>query len=154
MTINFNGGNVNDLFLKGVFLSIPKFNLLLDKILDLRKRYTHRIWFDTPYLIEPPHLSSLIADDNMISHLNNTLAYMATLVDDNDPLAFTSTEYSKLERVVRWIEHNRYQGQELEANRRDFVKFITEHDLRRGTDFRGTFPELGYFIDSVNLTNS
>jgi hypothetical protein len=134
------------------FLSIPKFNLLLDKILELRKRYPHRIWFDTPYLIEPPHLSSLIADDKMIDHLNNTLAYMATLVDDKDKFAFTSTEYAKLERVVRWIEYNRYQGDELDVNRRDFVAFIKEHDVRRETDFNAAFPELGYFINNVERT--
>jgi pyruvate-formate lyase-activating enzyme len=134
------------------FLSIPKFNLLLDKILELRKRYPHRIWFDTPYLIEPPHLSSLIADDKMISHLNDTLAYMATLVNDKDKFAFTSTEYAKLERVVRWIEHNRYQGDELAVNRRDFVAFIKEHDTRRETDFNAAFPELEYFIDNVERT--
>jgi hypothetical protein len=128
------------------FLSIPKFNLLLDKILELRKRYPHRIWFDTPYLIEPPHLSSLIADDKLIAHLNDTLSYMGTLVDDHDKLAFTSTEYAKLERVVRWIEHNRYTGEELNINRRDFVKFINEHDRRRETDFLSAFPELEYFI--------
>jgi hypothetical protein len=128
------------------FLSIPKFNLLLDKILELRKRYPHRIWFDTPYLIEPPHLSSLIADDKLIAHLNDILVYMHTLVDDSNHLAFTSTEYAKLERVVRWIEHNRYIGEELNINRRDFVKFINEHDRRRETDFLSAFPELDYFI--------
>lgn len=129
------------------FLSIPKFNLLLDKILELRKRYPHRLWFDTPYLIEPPHLSSLIADDKMIAHLNDTLAYMGTLVNDKDKFAFTSTEYAKLERVVRWIEHNRYQGDELALNRRDFAAFVKEHDTRRGTSFNATFPELEYFIN-------
>ena len=131
------------------FLSIPNFKLLLDKILELRSRYPYRIWFDTPYLIEPPHLSSLIADDKMIKHLNDTLVYMGTLVVDNDPLKFTSTEYAKLERVVRWIEHNRYQGTELEVNRRDFVAFIKEHDRRRDTNFNEAFPELGYFLENA-----
>lgn len=131
------------------FLSIPKFNLLLDKILELRKRYPHRIRFDTPYLIEPPHLSSLIADDKMIEHLNNTLSYMSGLVNDNNPLLFTSTEYAKLERVVRWIEHNRYQGDELAINRKDFAAFIKEHDRRRETDFLSAFPELEYFVQDA-----
>ncbi len=129
------------------FLSIPKFNLLLDKILELRQRYPHRIWFDTPYLIEPPHLSSLITDDNMLEHLNKTLDYMATKVNDKSPFSFTSTEYAKLERVVRWIEHNRYKDKELELNRRDFVSFIREHDTRRGSNFDTAFPELGYFLE-------
>ena len=74
---------------------------------------------------------------------------MATLVNDKDKFAFTSTEYAKLERVVRWIEHNRYQGDELAINRRDFIAFIKEHDIRRETDFNTAFPELEYFIDNV-----
>jgi pyruvate-formate lyase-activating enzyme len=136
------------------FLSIPKFNLLLDKILEMRRKYStkyhQRIWFDTPYLIEPPHLSSLIADDKMIAHLNSTLAYMKTLVKNGDPYAFDDTEYAKLERVVRWIEHNRYQGEELNINRRDFVAFVKEHDTRRETDFNAAFPELEYFCKNIN----
>lgn len=130
------------------FLSIPNFKLLLDKILELRKRYPNRIWFDTPYLIEPPHLSSQIVDDVMLNHLNNTLDYMQSLtVENNDPKYFNRTEYAKLERVIRWIEHNRYQGENLSLNRRDFVRFVEEHDKRRGTDFYKTFPELKYFCD-------
>jgi hypothetical protein len=84
----------------------------------------------------------------MIAHLNDTLDYMGTLVNDNDEFAFTSTEYAKLERVVRWIEHNRYQGEELAVNRRDFVSFIAEHDRRRDTDFHSVFPELTYFCNT------
>lgn len=132
------------------FLSIPNFKLLLDKILEMRRKYSinsQRIWFDTPYLIEPPHLSALITDDKMLQHLKDTLAYMQTLVKDNNDLHyFSPVEYSKLERVVKWIEHNRYQGQELEINRSDFAKFITEHDKRRKTDFLKDFPELEYFV--------
>jgi len=131
------------------FLSIPNFKLLLDKILEMRQRYPDRIRFDTPYLIEPPHLSSLIADDKMIAHLNDTLKYMGTLVKNGDPLMFNSTEYSKLERVVRWIEHNRYRGEELAINRRDFAAFVKEHDRRRNTDFNAAFPELEYFINDA-----
>ena len=132
------------------FLSIPNFKLLLDKILEMRRKYSiknQRIWFDTPYLVEPPHLSSQIVDDQMLSHLNNTLAYMKTLVRENNDLHyFNVTEYAKLERVVRWIENNRYQGNELNTNRRDFVSFVREHDRRRNTDFLMVFPELEYFI--------
>ena len=83
----------------------------------------------------------------MLEHLNKTLDYMATKVNDKSPFSFTSTEYAKLERVVRWIEHNRYKDKELELNRRDFVSFIREHDTRRGSNFDTAFPELGYFLE-------
>jgi hypothetical protein len=131
------------------FLSIPNFKLLLDKILEMRRKYSitnQRIWFDTPYLIEPPHLSAQLVDDKMLTHLNDTLAYMKTLVKETNELHyFTTVEYAKLERVVRWIEHNRYQGDELALNCRDFVKFVNEHDRRRQTNFLECFPELEYF---------
>jgi len=133
------------------FLSMPNFNLLLDKILEMRRKYSdsyQRIWFDTPYLIEPPHLSAQITDDQTLATLNEHLSYMKTLVRDNNDLHyFTPIEYSKLERVVKWIEHNRYTSDTLELNRKDFVKFIHEHDRRRNTNFQDSFPELNYFIE-------
>jgi hypothetical protein len=133
------------------FLSMSRFNLLLDKILEMRRTYStsyQRIWFDTPYLIEPPHLSALLTDDLTLKKLNDHLAYMKTLVRENNDLHyFTPTEYSKLERVVRWIEHNRYTDDKLQLNRRDFVTFVEEHDRRRGTSFYKTFPELTEFCN-------
>ena len=128
------------------FMSIPSFKLLLDKILELRRKYNvnyPRIEFDTPYLIEPPHLSAQLATDEHIAHLNETLAYMKTQVRDGyQPMYFTQTEYEKFQRVIRWIEQNRYQGDMMKINRKDFVKFVDEHDKRRGTNFLETFPEL------------
>jgi organic radical activating enzyme len=128
------------------FMSIPKFRLLLDQILEMRRKYSQhypRIEFDTPYLIEPPHLSAQLATDEHIQWLNDTLTYMKPNVKDNwDPFYFTKTEYDKLERVVRWIEHNRYQDNMLRLNRNDFVRFVDQHDERRGTNFLETFPEL------------
>lgn len=128
------------------FMSIPNFKSLLDKILELRRKYNvnyPRIEFDTPYLIEPPHLSAQLATDAHIAHLNDTLAHMKQSVRTGySPLHFSQTEYEKFERVVRWIENNRYQGDMMRTNRKDFVKFVDEHDKRRGTNFLETFPEL------------
>jgi len=134
-------------------LSIPKFNLLLDKILELRKMYNfdnkQRINFDTPYMLEPPHLTALIADDNILTKLNLHLEYMFNLVDDNDINKFTTTEYLKLKRVVDWIAKNRYTDNELQCHRADFVRFVDEHDNRRGTDWKKIFPELENFYKSA-----
>jgi len=128
------------------FMSIPNFKLLLDKILELRSKYNEhfpRIEFDTPYLIEPPHLSAQLATDEHIAQLNDTLKYMKQFVRTGyAPYYFSQTEYEKFERVIRWIENNRYQGDMLRINRKDFVKFVDEHDARRGTNFLETFPEL------------
>lgn len=131
-------------------LSIPNFNLLLDKILEFRRQYnngTQRITFDTPYLIEPPHLSALLANDWMLDRLNSHLAYMKSLVDDTDINKFNTTEYLKLKRVVEWVNANRYQGEQLNTNRKDFSKFVDEHDRRRGTNWHNAFPELETFYN-------
>jgi len=139
-------GTMVSLMITFCFMSIPNFKLLLDKILELRAKYNDRyprIEFDTPYLIEPPHLSAQLATDEHIAHLNDTLDYMKQFVRPGyAPLFFSQTEYEKFERVIRWIENNRYQGNMLRVNRKDFVKFVDEHDKRRGTDFLSTFPEL------------
>lgn len=132
-------------------LSIPNFNLLLDKVLEFRKKYNNsnhqRINFDTPYMLEPPHLTALIADDDLLEKLRSHLRYMETLVDDSDINKFNTTEYLKFKRVVEWVENNRYQGDMLLTHRRDFSKFITEHDRRRKTDWHKSFPELEYFFN-------
>jgi len=134
-------------------LSIPNFNLLLDKILELRNKYNdpsgnfNRVMFDTPYMLEPPHLTALIADDKIVERLAEHLAYMKTLVDDSDINKFDTTEYLKLERVYEWITNNRYTGEQLSIHRRDFAKFVDEHDHRRNTDWHRAFPKLEYFYN-------
>jgi hypothetical protein len=130
-------------------LSIPNFDLLLDKILEFRRKYNtdgrQRITFDTPYMVEPPHLTALIADDWFVEKLNSHLEYMQSLVDDTDITKFNTTEYLKLKRVVEWVEQHRYTGEQLSLNRRDFAKFVDEHDHRRNTNWHSAFPELENF---------
>lgn len=131
-------------------LSIPNFNLLLDKILEFRRQYnngTQRIEFDTPYMLEPPHLTALIGDDWFIEKLKSHLAYMQSLVDDSDINKFNTTEYLKFKRVVEWVENNRYTGDALSINRKDFAQFVDEHDRRRNTNWHEAFPELKSFYE-------
>jgi len=129
-------------------LSIPRFNLLLDHILKLRNIYNkgeQRVTFDTPYMLEPPHLTALIGDDWFMEKLDEHLEYMKSLVDDSDINKFSTLEWMKFKRVVEWIKTNRYKGEELEKNRFDFALFVEEHDRRRGTDWFEAFPEIEEF---------
>ena len=101
-------------------LAIPNFKELLDKILEFRRTYTkqktennpyaQRVTFDTPYTLEPPHLTGRIADQWFYDRLDENLAYMKSLVDDNDLHKFTTVEYLKLQRTHSWIKENQYQG--------------------------------------------
>ena len=134
-------------------LAIPRFTDFLDKILELRKIYNvkgderQRIGFDTPYTVEPPHLTARIADDWFIEKLQYNCDYILERVDDNNLNAFSMVEYEKLKRVLDWVKTNRYEGDELINHRRDFAAFVDEHDRRRGTDFHAAFPELKNFYD-------
>jgi len=41
------------------------------------------------------------------------------------------------------------QSFDVEQAKKDFVKFVDEHDRRRGTDFLKTFPEMTVFYHEV-----
>lgn len=133
-------------------LAIPRFTDFLDKVLEFRKIYNtdqsyQRINFDTPYTVEPPHLTARIADDWFVERLEYTCNYLLERVDDNDINAFSMVEYEKLKRVLDWVKRSRYEGDELNMNRRDFAAFVDEHDRRRDTDFHAAFPELKDFYN-------
>lgn len=133
------------------FLSIFNFKEFLDKILELKKQYNtrfnRRIQIDTPYLLEPPHLSLQISTNEQISQLYDVVKYMKSKVNDSDDRFFNTTELSKFERVARWADDNRFSNDTIDIIRRDFVKFVDEHDKRRGTNFLETFPEMTEFYN-------
>ena len=49
------------------------------------------------------------------------------------------------------IKSNRENTETL-LNRSDFVKFVDEHDLRRGTNFLETFPGMTEFYHAIKVT--
>ena len=108
---------------------------------------------DTPYLTTPAHLSALIADDKLLSELEDTLVYMLRNTDDMNPTLFNSGEYTKVKRVYQWIKRNRFTGEELKRHRKDFVKFIDIHDKRTKSNsgkWHKTFKDLHYFYEMCN----
>jgi hypothetical protein len=63
----------------------------------------------------------------------------------DDGFGFTDIEINKVKRIKDWFLTDESDGS-LSRNRRDFYKFITEHDKRRNTDFVKVFPELEEFL--------
>ena len=47
------------------------------------------------------------------------------------------------------MKDNPWGKSKLKRLREDFYKFMKEHDLRRKTDFLGTFPELDEFWQDI-----
>ncbi len=65
--------------------------------------------------------------------------------DRNDPLkintGFAEWEVEKFKRILELMKSKEEMlGRVLRAHK-DFVAFVDEHDRRRGTDFKKTFPE-------------
>ncbi len=116
-------------------------------------RFNRRIQIDTPYLLEPPHLSLQIANDDQINRLYKAVEYMSTQVDNLSYKQFDSTELSKFQRVAKWAEDNRYSQDLLPTLRKDFVSFVDEHDKRRGTNFLSTFPEMESIYNQWKVTD-
>ena len=84
----------------------------------------------------------------------NIIPYGKQSIDNKDINKFNTTEYMKFKRVVEWVENSRYTGEKLASNRRDFARFVDEHDRRRKTNWHTAFPELKEFYnmckDSTN----
>ena len=118
-------------------LSIPNFEEWVFKMAELKQQYPGLLTVDVPQMVEPLHLTTRIADKKLINMLDK--AYKSMLTYSH---LFEDYEISKFKRTIAWTKANLMKGEELERNRKDFVKFANEKDRRRGTNFLETFPEL------------
>ncbi len=61
-----------------------------------------------------------------------------------NPIGYTDVEIHKLRRIYDVVVAPK-EEHSLKRDRKDFYRFFSEHDRRRGTDFVKTFPELEEF---------
>lgn len=124
-------------------LSVVGLPNLLRRIYLLRRQFpNHQITFDTPYLTNPGHLSVLVLPKKYIKYLNNA---KDVLTQNNACF----TEIEKIERIIKHWEADRLKGFKKVVLRRDLLKMLKEHDRRRGTDFKKTFPEYLSFLRTI-----
>ena len=128
-------------------LSIPNFEERVFKMAELKQQYPGLLTVDVPQMVEPLHLTTRIADKKLINMLDK--AYKSMLTYSH---LFEDYEISKFKRTIAWTKANLMKGEELERNRKDFVKFANEKDRRRGTNFLETFPELKEFYNDTSTT--
>ena len=126
-------------------LSIPNFEEWVFKMAELKQQYPGLLTVDVPQMVEPLHLTTRIADKKLINMLDK--AYKSMLTYSH---LFEDYEISKFKRTIAWTKANLMKGEELERNRKDFVKFANEKDRRRGTNFLETFPELKEFYNDTS----
>jgi len=123
----------------------------INDILNIKKEYgSHKnpyspIILDVPYLRYPEHQTIFILPDKF----NHLIYEQVTLLYQNLQNAewygtankgFFNWEADKFKRIYEMAIHNKVENHTLK-NRMDFIKFVDEHDVRRGTNFLETFPE-------------
>ena len=65
---------------------------------------------------------------------------------DHKYVGYSDIEIQKIKRTYDWMV-SPLDDKKLFEQRYNFGKYFTEHDKRRGTDFKKTFPELADFYE-------
>tara|TARA_B100001057_G_scaffold360090_1_gene362378 strand:+ start:3515 stop:4885 length:1371 start_codon:yes stop_codon:yes gene_type:complete len=127
-------------------LSITSMDKLLEKVLDLRARYSttyQRIWFDVPLLRQPAWQQiTLLPESYQMIHQDN-LEYMQNHAGSERGYSkFNDFEIQKMQRNLAYWREN---ADASTQNKKNFYAFFNEHDRRRVTNFLNTFPEMEEF---------
>jgi organic radical activating enzyme len=142
-------------------LSVSTFKNMLEDLLVLKNRYTvqphrpHTVGIDMPYIRYPDFMTTWTMPPEWLSEIESTVTWMYNNLQQTywPPLCgkgFFDYEIKRLERVfmvTREAMNDPTKQEEILNNRRNFVKFVDEHDLRRGTNFIETFPEFAGHLD-------
>ena len=143
-------------------LSLTTYTKFLDDVLDIKRQYgkhndsRNPMLLDIPYLRYPDHQAIFIMEPEMLSMLYDQVTHMYRNLEYKNWYGtanngFYEHEADKLKRIyniVKNVEPNDWTN----SNRQDFVKFVDEHDLRRGTKFLETFPEFEGFYNRIKKT--
>jgi len=142
-------------------LSVPGYKKLIEDVIILKERHhnPYRYWgssllLDSSYLRWPNHQTVKILDKSWVKEIDE----QAKLVDFHeqmrtglDGFGFTDIEINKIKRIKDWLIAEEDE-ESINKNRKDFYKFIREHDKRRNTDFEKTFPELEEFLAKCRVS--
>lgn len=129
-------------------LSITSYNMFLQDVLDIKKEFKNESLFilDTSYLRWPSHLIPWLYDEKYakkyIDEIDDFFRKNTTFFSKRK---FFEYEYIKFKRVFDVIKNewkNKNYNMIYKLDKKDFVKFVDEHDRRRGSNFLETFPEM------------
>lgn len=140
-------------------LSVTSYTKFLDDILNIKLSYgtpehgRNPMLLDIPYLRYPDHQAIFMIEPEMIGMLYDQVTYMYKNLEYKNwygtaNRGFYEYEADKLKRIYTIAKqslddnaNNETLREITEVNRSNFVKFVDEHDVRRGTNFLETFPE-------------
>lgn len=114
-------------------LCVSSFLDFINDVKKLKDAFPGRVSIDVPFVKKPEHLSVELIDETLYPFMEQQQQFF---VDNFE--YYELNRYKKMFAVAKSTSSTK-------QNRHDFVKFIDEHDRRRGTDFFTTFPELEQF---------
>ncbi len=134
--------------------SLPRFTELMQYWIDLKKtfntrrpEFNNRIRFDLNLLTEPLLYSyHLLPAEVGSAYFDKMLAFAHDNYDESNVLGFNSFFLKDLEKVRNDFLANKLSEEEIRKYRAEFLKFFNQHDARRKTDLRKTFPEFQTLI--------
>jgi len=127
------------------------YNKLLEEVYKVKKHHTnpsrywkHSLILDTAYLRYPKHQTVQLLEPHHKEIIKSNAEYSyywSSPVFNSEQIGFTGVEINKIKRIYDWSISD-IDEEVLNLERNNFVKFVDEHDKRRGTNFTKTFPEL------------
>lgn len=140
-------------------LSVTTFKDYLKKVLEWREKYDdiipdeigsspeiRKIRFDTPYLKEPIQYDMhILPKEEFLPYFDECLQFIKDNLVESDTTKFSQIEYERFRRVRDYFANEQYDEHRIAQGRKDFYKWFSEYDRRRGTNFLETFPEYENF---------
>jgi organic radical activating enzyme len=155
--VEIPGGSVNIMSTYNL-MSVPSYTKFLEDIFYIRQAHAPiaqlnrrpAVTLDIPYLREPKHQAAYLIPENLMHYVHEQIAFMESCRDHSGAMiGFNDHEIYKLHRIRSVIQDElRNPAPDTNQWRKDFTIFVREHDLRRGTDFVNTFPELKDMYES------
>lgn len=133
-------------------LSVFSYGELLDKVFEFKTKFHNkeRYWgeallLDTSYLRYPAFLSVNVLEREHKKHILEAAKKALYYGRIGDEPGFSDLQIQKIKRTY---DYSIKDDDEIHLyTRKQFVKYVTEYDRRRGTDFKKTFPQLSQFYD-------
>lgn len=142
--------------------SVYTYKEVIDRVWELKKKYhgnngSERIYgtsvmLDTAYIRWPDVLSIKQAGPKEIQLIKELGEYVEQYRTESTPEAyppgFCEVEIEKIKRLYDYVVGP--DPYDLPLKRRQLKKFFEELDRRRGTDYKGVFPELAKLLVGEN----
>lgn len=139
-------------------MSIPNYKKLITNVYDIKQQYassdrywTSAVFLDTSYLRHPSHQTIQILEEEkwapVLWDCVQEVDYLGIPKFDHLLVGYSDVEIQKIKRSYDWMTSKFKDPDKIHKQRRNFGRFFKEHDRRRGTDFKATYPELADFFD-------